>query len=88
MHRRVDDSGEIRPERLEIDLVAEPRAEGLERALGVVAAAVEATVDDSLDPAAGGAEERGDGQGRAGDCEVVPTVKPLKICWSPRTIPK
>ena len=44
------------------------RGEGL---LGVVAAAVEAPVDERLDAPTGGAEERGDGEGRAGDGEIV-----------------
>ena len=38
---------------------------------GVVAAAVEAAVDELLDAGAGRAEERGDGERRAGDGEVV-----------------
>ena len=39
------DAAEVVAERLEVDLVAQARAEGLERARGVVAAAVEAAVD-------------------------------------------
>ena len=35
-------------ERVEVDLLAQPRPEALERALGVVAAAVEAAVDEAL----------------------------------------
>ncbi len=45
-------------------------AEGLERALRVVAAAVEAPVDSSLDSGPHGTEERGDGERGDGDGQV------------------
>ena len=47
LHRLGDDARSSAAERVEGDLVAQARAEGLERARGVVAAAVEAPVDDA-----------------------------------------
>ena len=41
-----DDAAQVAPQRVEVDLVAQPRAERLERLRRVVAAAVEAAVDD------------------------------------------
>jgi hypothetical protein len=52
LHRLVDYLSKLDGERLEVDLVAQPGAEGLERPLGVVLPAVEAAVDDPLDAAA------------------------------------
>ena len=71
LHRLVDDGAEIGAELVEVDLVAETLAECVEGLFGVVAAAVEAAVDEGLDSSSGGAEEGGDGEGGAGDCEVV-----------------
>lgn len=65
LDRAVEDSSQIAVERVEVDLLAEPRAEGLEHARA--AAAVEAPIDRALDPAAGEAEERGDSERRAGE---------------------
>ncbi len=44
--------------------MAEPSAEGLQRAGGVVLAAVEAAVDERLDASSQPLEERSNGQGR------------------------
>ena len=57
-------------ERLEFDLLAQPRAERVERALRVVAAPVEAPVDEPLHARAQRQEERGDDQRRHGDRQV------------------
>ena len=70
-HRLVDDRAEIRAERVQVDLVPEPRREGLERGSRVVAAPVETPVHDPLDPATGRPEERSRDERRAGDGEVV-----------------
>jgi len=48
LHRLGDDGLEVALERRELDLLAQSRAEALERALGVVAAALEAPVDEAL----------------------------------------
>ena len=48
LHRLADDVLEVGAQRVELDLLAQPRPERLERALGVVAAAVEAPVDEPL----------------------------------------
>ena len=54
----------------EVDLLAQPRAEALERALGVVAAAVEAAVDEPLHPRAHREEERCHDECRCRDRQV------------------
>ena len=66
------DGPQLAAERVEVDLVPQPRAEALQRPRGVVLAPEEAAVDRCLDPGAGGAEQRrhrerrrGDGQARA-----------------------
>ncbi len=70
LDRAVEDSSQIAVERVEVDLLAEPSAEGLEHARAAVAAAVEAPIDRAQDPAAGEAEERGDSERRAGDSQA------------------
>jgi hypothetical protein len=50
----------------QVDLHAEPVAEGGDRAGGVIAAAVEAAVDEGLNPAAQRLEHRRHRQGRGG----------------------
>ena len=55
---------------VEVDLPAQPCAERLQRALGVVAAPVEAAVDEALDARAQRQEERRDDERRGGDREV------------------
>ena len=55
---------------LELDLLAQPRAERLERALGVVAAPVEAPVDEPLHARPQRQEQRGDDERRDGDRQV------------------
>jgi hypothetical protein len=49
LHRPRDDAPELEREGLEVELVPEPRAERLDRLLGVVPVPVEATVDEVLD---------------------------------------
>ena len=66
-HRRA----QLVAERVEVDLVAQARAEALERPCGVVLAAVEAPVDAGLDAAAGRLEERRDGERRDGDGQAA-----------------
>ena len=66
----VDDAAQLAAERVELDLVAQPRAEAGQRLRGVVAAAVEAAVDRRLDAGARGAEQRGDRQRRDRDREA------------------
>ena len=59
------------PSDVEVDLVAQARAEALERARGVVAAAVEAAVDQLPGSARrAGPEQRRHRERRAGDGEV------------------
>ena len=62
-------------ERVEVDLLAQPRAEALERALRVVATPVEATVDDPLHPRAHGQEQRRDDERRCRDRQVRATCE-------------
>ena len=54
LDRLGDDAAQVRAQRLEVELVAQPRAERLERARRVVAAAVEAPVDERLDARSAG----------------------------------
>ena len=49
LHRLGHDAAQVGAQRVEVDLVAQPGAERLERARRVVAAAVEAPVDERLD---------------------------------------
>ena len=72
LQRPADDFAELGAERLELDLPSQAGAECLERAGGVDLRAVEAAVDERLDPPPGGAEKGGDGEGRSGDGELVP----------------
>src|SRR3954452_12127409 len=55
----ADDADELGLQGVEVELVAQPGAEGVERALGVIAAAVEAMVDRGLDTRAQRPEQRG-----------------------------
>src|SRR4051812_19995270 len=58
LHCFVHDVAELEPERVEVALLAHPRAEALERTGGVVAAPIEAPVDPVLDPSAGRPKQR------------------------------
>ena len=75
-------------ERLQVDLLAQPRAEGLQRALGVVAAAVEAPVDEPLHP------RRAPGRNSAATTSVEtaiarsePPANDENSAWPPSTRP-
>ena len=61
---------ELRPQAVELHVLAEPGAELLQGTAGVVAAAVEAAVDEALDSRPRGQEKRRDDEGRDGDREV------------------
>ena len=50
LHRLLDHDAEVSAQRLEVDLLAQPRTERLQGVLRVVAAAVEAPVDEALYP--------------------------------------
>src|SRR4051794_41669714 len=54
----VDDTDELALHGVEVKLVAQPAAEALQRARGVVATAVEPAVDRRLDAGPRGAEQR------------------------------
>src|SRR3954468_8783435 len=58
----VDDADELALHGVEVELVAQPAAEALQRSRGVVATAVEAAVDRRLDARPCGAEHGRDGQ--------------------------
>ena len=75
-------------ERIEIDLVAQTRAEALERARGVVLAPEEATVDRRLDAGSGRAEQRRDSERRGGDRQAGPLVSGRSSSWSTSTLPR
>jgi hypothetical protein len=64
LHGVADDAAHVGGECLEVELVAQPRPERLQRLRRVVAAAVEATVDDRLDARPRGPEQRGHGERR------------------------
>ena len=70
LHRVEDRGAQLGADRLEVDLVAQPRAEGLERLRGVVAVAVEAPVDGVLDAGTRRAEQRGHRERRDRDGEA------------------
>ena len=70
LHRVGDHRLEVAAQAVEVDLLPQPRAERLERALRVVAAAVEAPVDEPLHPRAQRQEQRGDDERRRGDRQV------------------
>ena len=55
-----NDALQVGAQQVELDLLAQPRAERLERALRVVAAPVEAAVDEPLHARAQRQEQRGD----------------------------
>ena len=76
LHRLVDDRAQLAAERVQVDLVAQARRERSECRLGVVAAPVEPAIDERLNAPAGRAEERGDGEGRARDGQVVAPCEP------------
>src|SRR6266511_1816233 len=67
LHRLLDHPQQFSRQDLQVDLLAQPRAERLDRLGGVVAAPVEAPVDRPLDAAAGRLEHRGDRHGGHGD---------------------
>ena len=63
LHGLVRDPDQVGRDHPEVDLAAQAGAERLDDADGVVAPAVEALVDQVLDLASGGLEQRGHGQG-------------------------
>ncbi len=65
LNRSRDGAFELRLHRLEIDRVAQPQAERRDDRLGVVAGAVEATVNEPLDAKPQRIEERCDGERQA-----------------------
>src|SRR3954464_11565053 len=65
----LDDADELALHGVEVELVAQPAAEALQRERGVVAAAVEAAVDRGLDARPRGAEQRRDDQRGDGDAQ-------------------
>ena len=74
---------------VEVDLVPQPARELVQGPGGVVPAAVEAAVDQGLDPAAGRPEQRGDRQGGAGDGEVgLARSAGRSTSWSSSTEPR
>jgi len=66
LHGLVDHGQQLAVEHVKVDLVAQAQGEAVHGAGGVVAAAVEAAVDQVLDPAAQGLEQGGGGQGGGG----------------------
>jgi hypothetical protein len=64
LHGLLDHSQQLGGQGVQVDLLAQPGAEGRHCLGGVVAAPVEAPVDRGLDPPAGRLEHRGHGQGR------------------------
>src|SRR5215211_3554283 len=66
LHGLVDHAQQLGVQGGQVDLVAEADREGVHGAGGVVAAAVEAPVDQVLDPAAQRLEQGGGGQGQGG----------------------
>jgi hypothetical protein len=68
---RTHDLEQIAAEDVELDLVAYPSGESLERLLGVVAGPVEAAIYEALDAAARRAEQGRHGERGSGDGEVV-----------------
>src|SRR5690242_5879327 len=62
LHRVVDHVAELAHERVEVDLLAQAQAEAVQRPRGVVAAPVEAAVDERLYARAHRAEQGGDGE--------------------------
>src|SRR5918996_4584922 len=69
-HRLVDDAEQIGRESLEVDLVAEPRREVLQRLRGVELRPIETAVDEALDTPSGRSEQSRHGQRRARHCEL------------------
>jgi hypothetical protein len=63
----IDHGQQLDRERVQVHLLAQPRAEGFHSPSGVVAAPVEAPIHRGLDAAPGRPEDRGRGQGGAGD---------------------
>jgi hypothetical protein len=61
LHSLVDHGQQVGAEGVQVDLVAEPGRELLHGAGGVIAAAVEAPVDNQLDAAAQRLEQGGGG---------------------------
>src|SRR5215207_2726511 len=66
LHGLVDHAQQLGVQGGQVDLVAQADREAVHGAGGVVAAAVEAPVDQVLDPAAQGLEQGGGGQGGGG----------------------
>ena len=83
-----DDARAARAQRVELDLVAQPRAEGLDGAGGVVAAPVEAPVDERLDARARRPEQRRHRERRAGDGEVGLLGERAQRSWKSSTSPR
>ena len=70
LHGLLDHALELAPQRAQVDLLPQPAGEALERAADVVAAPVEAAVDEALDPAPQRQEQPGDDERGGGDGEV------------------
>jgi hypothetical protein len=66
LHCQVDDSEQLCGEAVQVDLLAQPTAEGLHGSGRVVAGSVEAPVDQALDAMPQGLEQRGHGHRRGG----------------------
>src|SRR6266545_7011447 len=77
LHGLLDHRQQVGSQRVQVDLLAQPRAERVDGPCRVVAAAIEATVDQPLDASAGGLEEGGQRQGRRGDDQAVVPAEPL-----------
>ena len=78
LDRLAHHADQLALERVEVELVAQAAAERLQRARRVVAAAVEAPVDDGLDACERGAEQARDRQGRDRDGQSDrPTASPM-----------
>jgi hypothetical protein len=70
LHGLVDHPQQLALQGVQVDLVAQPGREGVQGAGGVVAAAVEAAVDQVLDSAAQRRERRRGGQGGGGTARL------------------
>ena len=85
---RGDHPPHVRVQVRKVDLVAEPAREGGDRPLGVIARAVEAPIDDRLDPPAQGLEERRDESVDAATATGVPLKNDASMVCEPRTVPR
>ena len=80
-HRLGDHAEQVGAHRVQVNLVPQPRAEGVEGARSVVARAVEATVDEALDPGTQRLEQRDHREGRAGDGELAARRERMSSAW-------